>query len=237
MSHLSKRSYRRKRYARTGRLRKYIARVSKQVNVRAAELKCFTLDFNSSTAWAPNLAAGVEANATWSFASIMAGLVQGTGVTQRLGNQIHVINIELWVELYPNQTGGSMQDGASCRVVLFKFKDPRGALPNMTGTGPQIFDVNRYLVGRAVENVHSFAMLEDFTHQMIGIAASPATPTAGPRFSKCIKVPVNSKFDYGGNAGTISDCVTNDINIGICADAAGCCRIGTFYTKVWFKDL
>jgi hypothetical protein len=167
----------------------------------------------------------------------MAGLVQGTGTTTRLGNQIHIVNIELWVELYPNQTGTSMQDGAACRVVCFKFKDPRGALPNMTGTGPQIFDANTYLVGRAIENVHSFAMLEDFTHQMVSFAAAPATAVAGPRFAKCIKIPVNSKFDFGGNAGTISDCVTNDINIGVCADANGCCRIATFYTKVWFKDL
>lgn len=237
MSPLTKRASRRRQYRRKVPLRSYIARVSRQVNVKSAELKCFTLDFNNSAAWAPNLAAGVELNATWSFASVMAGLVQGTGVSQRIGNQIFIINIELWVELYPNQTGSSFADGAACRVVCFKFKDPRGSLPNMTGTGPQIFDANRYLVGRAVENVHSFAMLEDFTHQMVAFASAPATPSAGPRFSKCIKIPVNSKFDYGGNAGTISDCVANDINLGVCADNSGCCRIGTFYTKVWFKDL
>ena len=237
MSPLTKRPARRRSYRRKVPLRSYIARVSRQVNVKAAELKCFTLDLSGAASWTPNLAAGAELNATWSFVSVMAGLVQGTNVTQRLGNQIRVINIELWLELYPNQTGTSMQDGAACRVVLFKFKDPRGSLPNMTGTGPQIFDANRYMTGRNINDLRSFAMQEDFTHQMVAFAAAPATSTAGPRFSKCVTVRINSNFDYSGNAGTISDLITNDYVVGVCADAAGCCRIGTLYSKVWYKDL
>ena len=190
--------------------------------------------FNNLSNWSPNLGAAASINATWSFASVMAGMTQGTGVTNRIGNQVHVVAIELVCRLIPNQSAATIVAGTVCRLVLFKYKDPNGSLPNMTGTGPQIFDQNVVMTGRNIANIKSFTLLEDFTHNMI---QTSTTPSAGPMFTKIIRVPCNFKFNYSGNAGTISDCVNNDVVMGVCADNNGCCIISTLTAKVWFKDL
>lgn len=231
-SYPRKRTYR--RYKRQGAFRASIARISRAVTVRNAELKCLTQTFNAVGNWSPNLGAGVSVNSTWSFASVMAGMVQGTGVTNRIGNQVHVVSIELVCRLIPNQAAAALVGGTTCRLVLFKYKDPNGSLPNMTGTGPQIFDQNVVMTGRNITNIKSFALLEDFTHNMVLTTSDPA---AGPQFSRIIRIPCNFKFNFSGNAGTISDCINNDVVMGICSDASGCCIVSTMTAKVWFKDL
>lgn len=227
-----RRTYR--RYKRPTTFRASVARISRAVTVRNAEIKCLTQTFNALGNWSPNLGTGPSINATWSFASVMAGLTQGTGVTNRVGNQIHVLNIELVCELIPNQAAPALVGGSCCRLVLFKYKDPNGSLPNMTGTGPQIFDQNVVMTGRNITNIKSFTVLEDFTHNMV---VTSTIPSAGPRFTKIIRVPCNFKFNYSGNAGTISDCIAQDVVMGICSDSANCCWITTLTAKVWFKDL
>lgn len=211
--------------------------MSRNVLRSESELKCYSFNGTGATSWTPNLGVGSDVNATWSFQSCLAGLVQGTNAFSRVGNKIWIKNIELCIDLFNNAATAAAVDGSTCRFVLFRFKDPRGALPNMTGTGPQIFDVNSLISGRNVTNLGSFAMKFDINHQMVILDQAGATPSSGPRLTKIFKIPIESNVNFGGNAGTISDLNETDFVAGVCADGAACCRLGTFYIKVWFKDL
>lgn len=187
---------------------------------------------SAAASWSPALGASSSFNGTWSFTSIMAGLTQGTGVTNRVGNKIQIIAIEVLMNIIPLSVG---VNGNFCRFVVFKYKDPNGSLPSMT-TGPLLFDANTVQSGRNVSFKDCYTVLGDMEHQMV-ITSQGGTTSYGPKLFKKYRFPINASFAYNGNAGTISDCIEADYNIGVCSDNAGCCGLEQLYVKVWFKDI
>lgn len=172
--------------------------------------------------------------ATWTFFSFLAGLQQGTSPATRVGNQIKIVAVEAFVNIFPqvaNMGGG----GDVCRVVIYHNKAAGG----LVAQSAAVWDTNVLTTGRNVNFKDQYSILADFTHSMTVTADNGGTGAAlwaGPRFFKCVRVPMKHAAKFNGNSGTTSDLSEDDIGVGFVSSGANCCNI-VVTSKVWFKDV
>lgn len=121
-----------------------------------------------------------------------------------------------------------------CRVVVYHNRSAGGAVPTAT----TIFDTNDLFAGRNVTFSKRYTLMDDITHQMVvtTLNSTNGIATTGPSMFKCLRIPVNKKVQFNGNAGTISDLIEEDYGIGFASDTGSCCNI-QINAKVWFKDI
>lgn len=161
-------------------------------------------------------------------------MAQGVGANQRVGNGIRIVALEAFVNIFP-EIGHIGGGGDICRVVIYHNKAANGAVAQAS----QVWDTNTFTTGRNVNFKDQYSLLQDFTHAMTATADSSSTGAAlwaGPRFFKCIRVPLKHVVNFTGSAGLISDLTEEDFGIGFVSTGALCCNI-VVTSKVWFKDV
>lgn len=198
-----------------------VARIARSVALKNEETKCFS----------QQIAAAVSATNVWQFASAMAGLVQGTGPTARVGNKIHIVALEYFVWIVPAVLNVGV-NGSLCRVIFYHNRDAQGTTPNVA----TLWDNNQLVTGRNVNWKDAFSIHDDITHQMTITSNNGGTKfSAGPALFKCFRFPLGKDFVFNANGGTISDLYEQDYGMGFCTDGVNCCSV-TCNVKIWFKD-
>lgn len=147
--------------------------------------------------------------ATGSFylLSHSAAMVQGTGVQNRLGDQVRLKDLKINLVLRTPSTYNSY-----ARVLLVQFKNPNGValaltdiMPTSAGAGP-----NRVLY--PPQQLHErVKILYDKVHHVQ--ATGNVTADYNYKFIKITKNSMNIKQTYitNGNAGTYADVETNSL--------------------------
>lgn len=195
----------------------------KRVVMNMAEKKYFTQ---------PTLYANTDVQATWTIQSVIAGLVQGTAATQRIGNKIQLHRIDWVIKVMPQVTTMN-SNGSYCDFIVYHNKRAQAALP----TGATMF-LNDNVLGQRNQNyVNSQSILKRVRHTM-GIStynAATAATSVGPMGQWNFSVYPKKRINFVSNAGTISDIQGDDYGVGFCADAAACCKI-SISVQVIFSD-
>lgn len=163
---------------------------------------------------------------TWTFYDPLGPITQGTAQGTRIGNQIFLDSLDVYVQLKADTITNVDVRGTICRVIVYHQREAQGGLPSAT----EIFDQNAYDAMRTLDYFPKRAtILWDKLHTMTPLIAATTTGTtttttsAGPKFWTQFKIPVKKIIQYTGNGGTIADIAQDAYGVGVCADAAGCC--------------
>lgn len=135
--------------------------------------------------------------------SFIAAIDRGTDPDQRIGRKITVHSVSLKGRL-TNGTNATGQFGMGYRMVMFYDKQPNGGDPGVT-------DVMTTASIHSHKNLSAdqrFVILADRTftcnNEYAGLHYYPVS------FYKAFKTPLN--IEYKGNAGTVADLSTGNIN-------------------------
>lgn len=166
--------------------------------------------------------------------SLIAGIVQGTTDSTRIGGKIRITNINLrgFTSNVDLAAGGLA--GFYLRIILFVDKQANGA----TATVTDILATANFNSFRNMNNLSRFVILkEKFIRCPIEVTTATAAAThtdQNPRLWK-INKKVNIDICYSANAGAVTDLRSNNIgilyfpsstNVVPCSD--GRCRIKYF---------
>lgn len=166
---------------------------------------------------------------SWNFTPLLAGIIQGTAATNRLGDKIFVHAIHITIRIDPGAPGVGTQ-GTVCRYGVAHNKQANNT--GMTGLNG-VFDANNVVANRFVPLMHRYSVLHDAVHTMV-----QTTGTAvGPPLVRQISIYPKKRIEFTSNAGTVSDLASDDYNFfSISDDPAGCCAM-TVRSKVVFSDV
>lgn len=165
---------------------------------------------------------------TYTVWSALAGIVQGTTASTRIGNKIRVHAIEFNVYCYPATVTA---DGVSARFVVYHNKETVGALT----TGSMVFSADNFMALRNTTLQPRISVLRDRMCHCVITALDGATKGYGPPHSFKWTIYPNKLIDFQSNAGTISDLLKDDYGMMAAASAAtemGC----DIRCKVIFSD-
>lgn len=177
---------------------------------------------------------GATAN-TWDgmWQSALAGISQGTGATNRIGNKIYVHSIRFNVFMKPAAPAAGGVPNPMCRCVIYHNKEAVGNLPAST---PSVFAANLIESPRYVPLLNRYAILRDYTHSMFtGAVDGSGYYVVGPRMIFSWVVQPRKKIDYQSNAGTISDLYKDDYGVGCFMTNANTCTMD-IRVQVIFSD-
>lgn len=161
---------------------------------------------------------------TWTFDSFLEGIVQGTALNQRVGNQIYVKKIYVQFTMSPLVT--MPVAGALCRFVMYHNKECNGALPS----GASNFTANNWSGVPLFQLKPKISYPRDQTHSYVvtawnsnGAIGNGAVSAVGPlKVIRMVLYP-KTRVDYTANTGAISDVLKHDFGVGfVCTSATSC---------------
>lgn len=169
--------------------------------------------------------------ATWTFISALAGLAQGSGASNRVGNRIFLRCIRFTIECSP--LADTAKTGAYCRMVIYHNKEAVGALPTATA----VFSINEVQSARNLTLTKRYRILKDVTHHMVVTGNNATTVIAsGPVQLMTLVCYPKKQIDFQSNAATISDLFKDDFGIAFCANYASNCQL-KIQTQIEFSDV
>jgi len=202
--------------------------------------------------WGPYpLISGDATRGAWGLYNPFKGFVQGSGVHDRVGRQIHVCSIEVFMHMHvkiPADEGGCIQ------WMIFLDKQTSGTGPTMDVTTPNCPWIKAYADAtndRAkskdpwnLNNAERFQILKNGK-----VEFQPVTE-AGTNAKRCLTVHVteetNTPMEFGGNTGNVTDMRTNGIFMALCfrnaigniqiSDAGGIELLIRGYSRIRYID-
>lgn len=192
-----------------------------------------------------NTTGAVPLTSTWKLYNLMcdwredlsaesAGIKQGSGSNERVGERIKVLSNELTIRIIPTSpvTGVSNQGGSTCRIVIFLDREPHNSMAAAT----QVMNTNNFLAQQNLTTKPRFQILKDFVHVMVPLTQNAgATVAAGPQFLQ--KFKINKKFttNYVGTNGTTTEMLKYGLFIMAVTDGTACCSF-TVQNQVTYTD-
>lgn len=163
---------------------------------------------------------GAPVAESWGFRSALAGLVQGTGPSERIGNKIFLHSIRFTFNMKPMATGTFGRVAEQCRCVIYHNKEASGALP--TGIN-DMFTHNGLSAQRFVPQYNKYGVLRDAVHTFTPTIYDQASNTIvlGPAAQWDWVVYPRKQIDFRSNAGTISDLYKDDYGLACVASVSG----------------
>lgn len=177
---------------------------------------------------------------TWNiYQPSLCLLTRGNGTNNRIGDTVYIKELELRMTLeMPNQTGvtANAQCGDLVRVLIYQDAQVNGAGPVYS----DIVTVNNYKTMYNPYNVDRFKVLYDEIHECHQSGASQGgTPVSvwGHRFKDLghLCIPIENKVHYNANTGAISDIISGNIGIMVCAAFSGNISLDV-NARIWFTD-
>lgn len=197
----------------------------RKVMTQIAEKKCFT---------SPVVTVGVPA-VTWTFDSFLDGIQQGTALGQRIGNQITLKAIHVFIQMVPYApaavaAGAAVATGGICRMALYHNKEAVGALPSGS-----MMTFNDYTGVVLYQQKPRLTLVKERQCHFVITSQGATQSTAGPAMQVRMSIYPKTKIDYVSNAGTASDLIKHDYGMGIVANNANVCTM-QYYFMVEFTD-
>lgn len=181
--------------------------------------------------FAQNLYNGQLTGATWLMKSAIAGIVQGTTASTRLGNAIRLKRIDFAIYVEPNGTGMGIT-GSVCKLMLWHNKQASGAVLSPT-TLYNADNINALLNwsqhNRCTELKVQYCNM--WTQTISGSASTSANGTMRFNWSIFPK----TRIDFVANNGNNADILSDDYGFGFVSDVLSCCKV-TCNVQVIFTD-
>jgi len=190
--------------------------------------------------------------------SLINHLLQGTtaNATTRIGNNVFLRGVYLSLSI--RAQASTTDNVAACRFVLAWNK---GSVQNTANNGDIIGPVE-YLANTSMlaaarnsTTLTKFRVLQDNIHEMVAGGMNGTATMLGPRFDKCMYIPVNKKVmyrtstdpgsntTYGGATmaniflpSNLSNMLKDDLQMMIWATSNTCCVITVGIKLIW-QDL
>lgn len=156
----------------------------------------------------------------WS-AYYVPGMVKGTGVNNRIGNQVYAKSLEMKILFARDSAGAAVQ---RVKWVVVKERDPVNAAPIAT----EVFQFNNvFEAPRNLDYLRSYEFLGE------GVCVLDSAANNAMQVNKTI--PLNFVMKFSGNAGTVADVTENSIFILAWGDqAANKPTINGFYRLAFY---
>lgn len=176
--------------------------------------------------------AGSGAGGVWQSASLtndayLGGLGQGTGDQDRIGLKVRFEKIIVTIEVKPNFSNASGNNGSTCRFIILKDKYWNNAGSATAGnylqeTNGSLLLMSNYNYARR----HRYKIMKDFTHSMVRTSSTTGGPESIYKFDFAVKCPV----EYSGSTGALTEVLNNQFILMWCTDGGGadtnCCEFG-----------
>lgn len=212
--------------------RTYRGRGSRRVNRATRAFVRRVVNVNFELKWfSQSLFSATASTVGWQYGSALAGLTQGFTQQTRIGSRVLCKRIEFTVFVSPI-TAAIGLNGSLCRMICYHNKQAGGTLV----TSQILFDLDVLNTFRNLTQSNRVQVLRDVQMPMIHTGNNgTVTTSVGPCMRFFWRIPVNKVIVYQGNAGTISDIVTDDYGFGFVSDDAGCCAVSAV-SKMIFTD-
>jgi hypothetical protein len=148
----------------------------------------------------------------------VAGLQQGTGTSNRIGNKIFVTHIEYRFTIKPTAGAGmDLSGGNQCRFAIYHNKQCNQAPPVMTS----VWAINGVNSCRNPDLLKQYSVSADRIMSMVPTSAT----TIGPAFPIIGVIRVNKVIEYTSNLATIAALMKDDYGFMVISDKTPCCEI------------
>ncbi len=174
---------------------------------------------NVEDKYVDNNAGPVTLSGAWQ-STLLNALAQGNTSSQRQGQSVKVIGVELRYVLYNSAAGGAV----TTRVILLRDKQCNAAAPTLTNVYPVDITSPR-VVG----------YLDRFVLDVEDVVTLNNTGTSSVHRTHVFRTNWHIDFN-SGNAGTVADIVTNSYYIGYVCDATVNFPTITWTARIVFVD-
>lgn len=146
---------------------------------------------------------------TWSFASALAGIQQGTAISNRIANKIRV----KWIDIQVACVGTTSVpvSGSQARFILYHNKEAVGAVPSATS----MFTANTFYSLQNPNTTARYAIMREKICDCYPITTSAGS--TAPRHFFRWRVYLNKIITFQSNAADITDILKDDYGLGYVA--------------------